>query len=55
VLIRIGGPAVYDAAEWKQEVRASIADVPENFTFGKVDFLNVAREIGDRIDLAVAE
>jgi hypothetical protein len=55
VLIRIGSPAVHDAAEWKQEVRASIADVPEDFAFGKMNFLNVAGEVGDRVDFTVAE
>ena len=55
VLIRTGGAAVDDASEGEQEVRASIADVPEDFAFGKVDLLNVTSEISDRVDLTVAE
>ena len=55
LLIRICRAAVHDAAERKQKIITSIADVPENFAFGKVNLLNVAREVGDRVDLAVAE
>ena len=54
-LVRFSGFAVDHASEGKQEVRAPVADVPQDFAFRQMHLLYVACEIGDGVDPAGSE